>query len=469
MIDESFGYATVAGLTAGLRRGDYTVRDVAEHALARIDAVNPLVNAWITVDAERVLRDADALDRDREARERPLYGVPAGIKDLTVTAGLRTTFGSPSYRDHVPDADAVIVERLKRAGALIVGKTNTPEFGVGGNTFNAVAGATRNPWDTGRSAGGSSGGSAAALATGTCVLAEGSDTGGSLRIPAAFCGVVGFRTSPGFVPDVPAEYAWDTISVTGPMARTVDDVEAMLASVAGPHPQAPLSLPWHPEMGRGSRFPDPVRVGWATGRDLVDVDPAVDESVRVAAETFDKIGCAVSEEGPDLGGLEEAILAIRAARAQALYGDLVAADPESHHPGLVKDVERAETQSAGAVIRAEMARGRVHARAARFWERCDVLVFPTTPIPPFPVDWVAPDRIGERHFDVYSEWMILTHALSLMGWPVLALPSTPTPEGLPVGIQLVGPPGAEWRLLDLARRYEEVVGWMERFPPPIGA
>ena len=217
--------------------------EVMQAVLARIDAVNPRINAYVTVARESALaaaRQATAALRRRAALP-PLFGIPVSIKDLTPTKGIRTTSGSKIFEHHVPSEDALEVERLKAAGAIVVGKTNTPEFGAGGNTFNAVFGATRNPWNLALTSGGSSGGAAAALATGMGPLAQGSDLGGSLRMPAAFCGVVGFRTTPGLIPVYPKDLAWDTLSVTGPMGRTIGDVALMLSAMAGPDDRAPLS------------------------------------------------------------------------------------------------------------------------------------------------------------------------------------------------------------------------------------
>src|ERR1043166_7863106 len=227
-----------------IARGSLSAESVVAAAIERIERLNPALNAVVTLNP-RAMDDARALDRQIEAGENPgpLAGVPVGIKDVTQVAGLRTTFGSPLYRDHVPDEDALVVQRLRAAGAIILGKTNTPEFAAGGNTWNDVFGRTRNPWNPAKSAGGSTGGGAVALATGMIALAEGTDLGGSLRIPASFCGVVGLRPSPGLVPTHPADWVWDTLQVTGPMARTAEDVALMLQAIAGPSPYAPLRQP----------------------------------------------------------------------------------------------------------------------------------------------------------------------------------------------------------------------------------
>jgi amidase len=463
MIDDIAQWTTT-DLTAALREEELSVREVATTVLDRIDRVDPDINAWVTVDHAAVLQQASRLDAQVEMRSRPLFGVPVAIKDLTVTAGTRTTFGSLRFKDHVPNEDALIVRRLREAGALIVGKTNTPEFGVGGNTVNEVAGPTRNPWDPMRSAGGSSGGSAAALASGTCVLAQGSDTGGSLRIPAAFCGTIGFRTSIGLVPDAPANLAWDTLSVTGPMARTIDDVDAMLTVVAGAALDAPLSQLGSVEAMRARRFAAPVRVGWSVGDDLCPVEGEVERALHGAVETLEQLGCVVNDRAPDLRSLETPIQVMRGARQAAIHGDALAQHRDRMHPGLVDDIVRGQGYTAVDLVKAELARGAVYSRVSDFWNDTDVLVMPTTPIPPFPLAELAPMRLGERDLHVYSEWMILTHAVTLMGWPALAVPSTPSRDRLPIGVQLIARPGYEWALLDLARGYEEAMSWTRIAP-----
>src|SRR5690242_6204586 len=286
--------------------------------LARIDAVNPRVNAYVTVARDQALAAAKkataALGRKR-ASPGPLHGVPVSIKDLTPTRGIRTTWGSKIFEHHVPDEDALYVTRLKEAGAIVVGKTNTPEFGAGGNTFNAVFGATRNPWNTALTCGGSSGGAAVALATGMGPLAQGSDTGGSLRTPAAFCGVVGFRTTPGLVPYYPKALAWDSIGVTGPMARTVADTALMLSVIAGPADRAPLSYDVDTRQFLASPMNPPIK-GWrmAWTPDLNGLIPVDSEVAAVAARAirvFRSLGAKVESACPDFSEVNEIVLGTR--------------------------------------------------------------------------------------------------------------------------------------------------------------
>src|ERR1043166_8504168 len=296
-------------------RGDLSAAEVVESALSRIERLNPALNAVVTLNP-RAMDDARALDRRIDAGENPgpLAGVPVGIKDVTQVAGLRTTFGSPLYKDHVPDEDALVVQRLRAAGAIILGKTNTPEFAAGGNTWNDVFGRTRNPWDPAKSAGGSTGGGAVALATGMIALAEGTDLGGSLRIPASFCGVVGLRPSPGLVPTHPADWVWDTLQVPGAMARTAEDVALMLQAIAGPSPYAPLRQPME-----GRDFVTAVRNGPARSLRVaycpdiagIGVDPGIAAVCRRAAHRLAECGTSVDEITLDLSAGRDAFLALR--------------------------------------------------------------------------------------------------------------------------------------------------------------
>lgn len=460
-----FAFAGADEILRGVRAREFSVSEVASYFLERIERLDPLMHAWVTVDAAAVAFRAKQLDRNfGEWAERPLFGVPVGVKDVTPTAGLRTTFGSDLYRRYVPRASAVVVERLVAAGALILGKTNTPEFGAGGNTVSSVRGATRNPWDLSRTAGGSSGGSAAALAAGMCTVATGTDLGGSLRIPATYCGVVGFRTSPGLVPNAPTLLPWDGLSVVGPLARNVADVERTLQCIAGRDSRAPLSVGFSGVAADAGHLGIP-KVAVSIGDDLIDVDPLVVEAVRAASALLERLGCALVDDRPDLRGIKRVVDTLRIARNAALYRDIVVDDPRSHHPGLVSDVRRGSRLSAMDIAAAEIARGRIFERAVRFWEKYDFLVLPGVPIPPFPVEILAPRRIGARKMRTYTGWMILTHAISMMGWPALALPSSITPDGHPLGVQLIAPPGREADVLSLGRRYDELAAWRNRFPP----
>src|SRR5687768_9982235 len=314
MAEESVGL-TATAIARGVAEGATSAVSIVEAALERVAKFNEQLNAIVTLNPT-ALDDARTVDDRVAAGENlPLAGVPVGIKDVTPVAGLRTTYGSPFYTQHIPFEDALVVRRLRDAGAVILGKTNCPEFAAGGNTFNDVFGRTRNPWNLTRSAGGSTGGGAAALATGMIALAEGTDLGGSLRIPASFCGVVGLRPSPGLVPTYPSDYAWDTLQVTGPMARTVADVALMLQAVCGPSPMAPLA---QPALGRNfigaveREIKPGLRIAYCKDIAGIGVDPALEGVCRAAAfELVEQIGATVEEIPLDLTDAPAGILRLR--------------------------------------------------------------------------------------------------------------------------------------------------------------
>lgn len=336
--------------------------EVMHAALARIDAANPRLNAYVTVARESALRAARAATSalKKGAALPPLHGVPVSIKDLTPTKGIRTTWGSRIYEHHVPDEDALVVQRLKAAGAIVVGKTNTPEFGAGGNTFNAVFGATRNPWNPALTCGGSSGGAAVAVATGMGPLAQGSDLGGSLRIPAAFCGVVSFRTTPGLVPVYPRELAWDSLSVTGPMARTVADTALMLSVMAGPDDRTPLSYAVDTrEFLKAVKAPSVKgwRVAWTPDLNgLIPVDAEVARVAEGATRVFRSLGATVKTACPDFGEVNEIVLATRGLAMVALHADKLARWKDQMQPGLVWNIEQGLRLTPEAIGRGEKLR-----------------------------------------------------------------------------------------------------------------
>jgi amidase len=428
--------------------GELSPVEVVEAALRRVEEHNPRVNAIVTLNPA-AREDARRLERRLAAGEPPgaLAGVPVGIKDVTPVRGLRTTFGSPLYRDYIPEEDALVVQRLRAAGAIILGKTNTPEFAAGGNTWNDVFGRTRNPWNPERSAGGSTGGGAAALATGMIALAEGTDLGGSLRIPASFCGVVGLRPSPGLVPTWPSDWVWDALQVSGPMARSAEDVALMLQAVAGPSPLAPLRQPT-----AGRDFPAAVRRGPREGLRLaycpdptgIGVEPAVEAVCRRAAE---RLGSEIVEL--DLAEGRDAFLALRGLwfvtwmqeRLDRLdeFGVNVRTNTRAGLAGAVPDIARAEH-----------VRGRLWHRFRRFFERYDHLLTPTMAVPPFPVEQNYPETVAGRVMKTYVDWIAPTFVLSLTGLPVASVPCGLDPDRLPVGLQIVGRPEDEEGVLALA-------------------
>jgi amidase len=456
-----------AELRRMIGRGELEARQLVEATLCRISERNAEINAVVTLD-DSAMEQARALDERRARGEPPglLCGLPVGIKDVTPVAGVRTTYGSPLFADHVPTEDAEVVRRLRAAGAVIVGKTNTPEFATGANTFNEVFGRTRNPWNPERSAGGSTGGGAAALATGMIALAEGTDLGGSLRIPAAFCGTVGLRPSPGLVPTWPSEYPWDTLQVTGPMARRAEDVALMLQAIAGPSERSPMV---QPTAGRdfvaavGSADPRRVRVAYAPDIARIGVDPRVESVCRAAAEELRQAGAHVEENDLDLEYGRRSFLALRG------YWMVAQQHPrldrvERFGDNLRGNVEAGLRRSVLELAEAEALRGKLWEDLRRLFERFDLLLTPTVAVPPFPVTQNYPDAIAGRPMKTYVDWIAPTFVLSLAGLPVASVPAGLDAEGLPVGLQIVGPPRGEEAVLAMARIVQEArpIG----HPPP---
>ncbi len=430
-----------------------TAVEVTEDALACVAARNGELNAIVTLNP-RAIDDARAIDARLAAGDTvgPLAGVPVGIKDITPVAGLRTTYGSPIYADHVPDADAVVVERLRRAGAVIIGKTNTPEFAAGANTWNTVFGATHNPWNPALTSGGSTGGGAAALATGMIALADGTDLGGSLRIPAAFCGIVGLRPSPGLVPQHPVDWVWDTISVAGPMGRTVEDVARMLQVMAGASPGAPLgqSLRGRDFIAAATRPLGPgVRVGYCADVARIGVDASIEATCRAAAFALAAGGADVREIACDLSGWRDTFLTLRAEWFLAgMAGRMDRVD--DFGVNVRANVAAGLALDPRALGAAHHARGQLWQTMRELFSRVDYLVTPTTAVPPFPVEQNYPTEVAGRPMRTYVDWFAPTFLLSLTGLPIASVPCGLDTRGLPVGLQIVGRPQDEEAVLTLA-------------------
>ncbi len=447
--------------------------EVMQGVLARVGQVNPRVNAIVTVVREGALRAARAATNAlrRGTKLPPLHGVPVSIKDLTPTKGIRTTWGSKIFEQHVPQEDALIVERLKAAGAIVVGKTNTPEFGAGANTFNAVFGATRNPWNLALTCGGSSGGAAVALATGMGPIAQGSDLGGSLRIPAAFCGVVGFRTTPGLVPVYPRELAWDSLSVTGPMARTVADTALMLSVVAGPDDRAPLSYAVDTgEFLKAVKAPSVKgrRVAWTPDLNgLIPVDAEVAKVAEGALKVFRSLGAKVEAACPDFREVNEIVLATRGLSMVALHAEKLAQWKDQMQKGLVWNIEQGLRLTPQGIGRSEKLRTVLWHRVRTFMETRDLLILPTVAVPPFPVEQPYPTEINGKSLDNYTQWFFLTYGITLTGLPAISIPCGFTQSGLPVGLQIVGRRRQEATVLTAAAAFEQAAPWAGHLPPVV--
>lgn len=466
---ESLCFRTALELRDLLDRREVSAQEVTQAHLDQIERVNPRVNAVVTLVAERALAAAEGVDRALAAGERlgPLRGLPVAHKDLHDTAGIRTTYGSPLWADHVPERDDLVVERIRAAGAITLGKTNTPEFGAGSHTFNPVFGATHNPYALDRSAGGSSGGAGAGLACGMFPIADGSDTGGSLRNPASFDNVVGFRPSPGRVPNWPSRLGWSTLSVKGPMARTVADAALLLSVLAGPDPRAPLSLGTP-----GAAFGVPLerdlhglRVAWSPdlgGR--VPVEPEVAAVVRRAADTFAGLGCVVDEACPDLEGADEVFLTLRAWAFEVSYGPLVDAHPDQVKETIRWNVEQGRGLSGADLGRAEVLHTALHERVVEFFGKHDILLLPVSQLPPFPVELEYPTEVAGVPMKTYLDWMRSCTLVSATGCPALSVPAGFTAGGLPVGVQLVGAPRADLLVLQTGHAFEQATRHGDRRP-----
>jgi len=469
MSDTAIWGETATDLAARIRRRELSAVEVMDAHLARIEQVNPLLNAVVTLDADGARRAAAAADRTLAAGSAPglLHGLPIAVKDLVDTAGMRTTYGSPIYRDHVPHVDALPVARLRRAGAIVIGKTNTPEFGAGSQTFNPVFGATRNPYDLSRTAGGSSGGAAAAVAAGMLPFADGSDLGASVRNPASFCSVIGLRPSPGRVPDSASPRPWDPLPVVGTIARTVADATLLLRALCGADPSAPLSLQDPPDSFDVDLASDPAGLRIAWSRDLGDL-PVAPEVTAVLEErrgTLQAMGCVVEDVEPDLSGADEAFETLRALGYAQSLGPLL----ESHGDQLKQTV--AWNTRAGLSLTAEQIARALTLQAAAFHEmrqlleRYDALALPVSQVAPFPVDeeWVR--EIAGVAMGSYIEWMRSCSRISVTAHPAISVPAGFTPDGLPVGLQLVGRYRGEISLLRLAAAFEEATRTGRRAPP----
>jgi len=435
--------------------------ELLESCLARIDAVNPTVNALTATCIARA-RDEARASEARIRRGEPLgvlEGLPLGVKDLNETEGLRTTWGSPIWRDHVPTRDERMVAACRAAGAIVVGKTNVPEFGAGANTNNPVYGPTRNPFDLARICGGSSGGSAVALATGMLPVCTGSDTGGSLRTPAAFCGVVGFRVSPGTVPTERRPLGWTNISVQGPMGRDVADTALLLSAQIRSDGADPLARGVDPDLLRA-----PVPADLASLRVAVSADlgfAIVDERIRAAfADRVARIGgwfreCAWHD--PDMAGADETFEVIRA--QNFLAGHLENYRQRRHllGPNIVANVEQGLGQSALDVAQAHARQTRIFRSFQEFFRAHDVLICPAVTVPPFAIEQLYPEEVGGVRMRSYFHWLALAYGITLTGHPAISIPCGSEPTGTPMHLQIVGPQGGDAKVLAVALALEQAM------------
>ncbi len=451
-----------------IRAKKLSAREAVSEHLKQIARVNPQVNAIVTLVEEKA-REAAAKADEMQAHGAPLgrlHGLPVAHKDLLETRGIRTTFGSPLYRDYIPTEDDLVVERMGRAGAITIGKTNTPEFGAGSQTFNTVFGATRNPYDLTKTCGGSSGGAAVALACGLVPVASGSDTGGSLRNPAAFCNVVGFRPSAGRVPNPKASFGWSTLSTSGCLGRSVADLAYVLSTIAGPNPRAPLSINQPGEMfaRRLDRSLKGVRVAWFKDLGGVPFDTRVRLLVDKHRSTFESLGCIVEQAEPDFAPAEISFRILRAWSSAATYGARLREHPDAFKETLKGEIEDGLRLTGGDLARAEIAHGQIWRGFQAFLEKHEYFILPTTQLPPFDVTTPYPTEIAGVKFNNYIDWMKSCWYISATGNPAASVPCGFTAEGLPVGIQIVGRDKDDFGVLQIAHAFESATGFGRKRP-----
>jgi len=459
-----------------LRARKLSAAELMRAFIAQVERVNPKVNAIVTFLPEEALKAARALDRRRArgASPGPLAGLPIAYKDMIVTRGIRTTFGSPIYADNVPGEDHVIVERLKGAGAITLGKTNTPEFAAGSQTFNPVFGTTRNPWDLDKTCGGSSGGAAVAVACGMLPFADGSDLGGSLRNPGNFNNVVGFRPTPGRVPYYPTVDAWATLSVLGPIARSVDDAAFLFSAMAGPDPRSPISID-----DAGARFARPlgrdfrkVRVAWWGVRDGrlegadIPVDARVAAVLRERRRVLEDLGCIVEDAHPDLEGADEVFHVLRALGFVQRYAGLL-----EKHRARIKDtvawnIEEGLKLDGPRIARALALRSDIYRRMREFMQRHEFLCLPVNQVPPFPASQPYVATINGVKLPNYFAWMKTAYCITVTSHPAISVPAgfTTDPKPLPVGLQIVGRYRDDFGVLQMAHAFEQETRAGERRP-----
>lgn len=444
-------FLSAVELARRIRAKELSPVEVLEAFIQRIAELNPAINAVTATCYDRARREARAAEAAVLAGGQlgPLHGLPLGVKDLEYTEGLLTTFGSPLFKDHIPDADGVMVARLRRAGAIVVGKTNTPEFGAGANTRNPVWGATGNPFDPMRTCGGSSGGSAAALAADLLPLCTGSDTGGSLRIPASFCGIVGFRPSPGMVPAERRQLGWTPISVLGPMGRTVEDACLMFASQVGADRSDPLSFPLD---GDALRAPDPIdlgslRVGWSEDLGTGIVDPAIRAAFRrkIAAMRHHFKSCEPIDL--DFGEAERCFDVIRAINFVARYRDDYETSRDLLGPNIRANYELGAKMSLSDVAWAHAEQTRIFRRFQSAFDEVDFVLTPAVTVSPFPWERLYIDEIDGKKLNTYYHWLAMSWFITLTTNPAMSLPCGKDDQGLPFGLQIVGPFRGDRRVL----------------------
>ena len=463
-------FASARELAAQIRARQVSAREVMTAFLSRIDRLNPILNAIVArLDDRSCLALADAADRQLQRQPAscgPLHGLPIAFKDLEPAVGFPCTKGSPIFKDVMPAEDSVIVERLRRAGTIPIGKTNVPEFGMGSHTYNKVYGTTFNPYDTTKSAGGSSGGAAAAIASGMLPLADGGDLGGSLRNPANFNNIVALRPTVGLVPIAPSPLPLVGVTVKGPMARSVADVAFLLSVMAGADARDPVSYPSDP-----GRFAKPldrdhagVRIAWCPDLGGLPLDRRVRAVLETHRQTFLGLGCSVEDASPDFGDVDEIFLTLRAWASWNTYGALLAEHRAVMKPEAIWDIESGAKFTGADIARALVGQGALLERMRKFQETYDFLVCAVNQVPPFDASLTWPKAIEGVAMENYVSWMKSTYWISTTCRPAISVPAGFTPEGLPVGIQIVGRHRDDFGVLQIAHAFEAATGFGKRRP-----
>lgn len=457
---------TATEAVARLKAGEISPLDLIDASEARVAEVDGAVNALPTRCFDRARDHARTLKVPADPDPGHLYGLPVAIKDLTPVKGVRTTYGSPIYSDNVPVDSDVMVERIEERGGLVVAKANTPEFGAGAQTFNEVFGVTRNPWNTARTPAGSSGGSAVALTTGQVWLAQGSDLGGSLRIPAAFCGCVGMRPSPGRVPFGPSSYPFTPNSVEGPMARTVTDVALFLDTLTGHQRKDPISLP-KPSVPFQQAVADarpPRRVAFTMDLGVSPIHADVRSVTEKAMQHFRDMGCEIVENRVDFKGVEAIFQVLRAAQFAAAHQEKLKLHRDKLKPEVIWNIEKGMALTAGEIGEAEAGRADLIQRFEAQFDDVDLFVTPTVNTPPFDADIRYLEELDGRKFDSYISWLIMTFAITVTTCPAISVPAGFTGDGLPVGLQITGPQRRDDIVLAGAHMFEQAAGLTAQLP-----
>ncbi len=467
MSQEEICFLPASELVSRIKKRELSVQEIMEAHLLQMERVNPKVNAVVTSHPERSLDQAKSADRAlSEGKDiGPLFGLPVAHKDLALTKGVRTTFGSLIYKDNIPDQDGLVVERLKKAGAISIGKTNVPEFGAGSNTFNEVFGDTLNPYDLSRTCGGSSGGAAVALACGMAPFADGSDLGGSLRNPANFCNVVGFRPSPGRVPRWPNPLPWCPLPTEGPMARTVEDTALMLSVIAGPDPRSPIAI-----REPGTLFNSPlkrdfkgVRIAWGDDFGGLPIEKEVKNIVDQQKTVFKSLGCVVEENEPDFSNADQIFKTWRSWLFYSSHGALLKSDREQIKDTVIQELENGQKLTGIQLGIVEKQRTELYHRVRIFLKQYDFMIFPVSQVLPFDVKQRYVTEIDGVKMHSYLDWMRSCYFITITGLPAISVPCGFSKAGLPVGIQIVGRHEDDFGVLQLAYAYEQITNhWRKR-------